>query len=423
MRVSVVVMCALVGCEPGEESLESLRAKDEETRQQIEALQAQVAALEAELEGQEGRVTAVEADVGTLEAAVEALEDTATGEMLVALSDFDARLTAVEDAGYVDADWVLAQGYATGSDLLALEADVNANASTLVSQRTLIDTTTATSEANAAAIGAHALVLGQHATSITANTDGIAAGQQAQAGLSSSLDGLSISVADLDEDLAAVEGTMSTVDVVALDQTVTGQADTLAQHGLRLDGHDTALTGQADAVAVLDGRLDLAEADLVDHRAAIDANAEAIGTPRTVQRVVGYQHDGGDGGWLGGRALTFLKTRDDTSVRVTWSDNRRGIGYIYGRWEIYFNGKRCTSPGPVQFFHHSIATSDYNDNHYTATFVGYCDGIEDLPEMTAGSYEIAVQLHHLGGRNTDWFVGWGYAGQATQFVLEAEEVL
>lgn len=144
-----------------------------------------------------------------------------------------------------------------------------------------------------------------------------------------------------------------------------------------------------------------------------------LGLPRKLQRVVGQCNDGRDSGYLDCRKLTFTKTRDDTLVHFTWSDNRRGIGYIYGYWDVMWNRAECIAPAANRYWHHSYTTSSnsYNDNHYNATITGVCNYTTAGP-MKAGTYDIEIRLTHAGGNNSDWYVGWNNS----TFMIEAEEV-
>ena len=149
----------------------------------------------------------------------------------------------------------------------------------------------------------------------------------------------------------------------------------------------------------------------------VAAQNYTINNFRKLQRTVDQCNDGADSGYLTCRKLTFVKTRDDTLVHFIWSDNRRGIGYIYGYWDVMWNRKECVSPKQNRYHHHSVASNNYNDNHYNATITGVCGATEAGP-MLAGTYDIEIRLTHRGGNNSDWYVGW----DNTTFMIEAEEV-
>jgi hypothetical protein len=188
-----------------------------------------------------------------------------------------------------------------------------------------------------------------------------------------------------------------------------------AGDGLTLDGTEFSLDEDYQDGSAHDDRFINSDGDEMEGDLVLQDNFVI----RRIQRTVGYGNDGRDSGYLDGRRLVFDKSRDDTSVRVTWSDNRRGIGYIYGYWEIYFNRQPCTDPGPVRFWHHSYTSPhNHNDNHYNSTLIGYCRATSAGP-MRAGEYTIEIQIHHQGGSSSDWYVGWN---ASTQFVIEAEEV-
>jgi hypothetical protein len=141
---------------------------------------------------------------------------------------------------------------------------------------------------------------------------------------------------------------------------------------------------------------------------------------RRVTRIVGQCNDGRDGGFLDCREMTFVKTRDDTTVRFSWMDNRRTLGYSYGYWEMMWNGKTCTSPRRNIWWIHMYnnSSSNYSDNHMPGTFIGVCDANEDGP-LRAGTYKIQPRVVHQGGNRSDWYVGW----DNTTFMIEAEEIL
>jgi hypothetical protein len=193
-----------------------------------------------------------------------------------------------------------------------------------------------------------------------------------------------------------------------------------------LEAIDTALGALDSSVGDLGVDLVALDASVVALDEAVDENAADIAeamaqatTPRRIQRHVSQGNDPRDSGWLSGRSLTFTKEHGDTAIRLTWSDNRRGIGYIWGYWEAYVDGQPCTSPAPMRWWHHSYTTasSNHNDNHYSAAIVGYCSATSAGP-IGPGEHTVAIHLTHQGGNNSDWYVGWNN----TTFVMEVEEV-
>lgn len=181
--------------------------------------------------------------------------------------------------------------------------------------------------------------------------------------------------------------------------------------------------------------------------AAINANFQAIATAvndndarikvPTIQRKVGYGAQQGAGSLntdpanTSHRALDAVKTRADTSLRVTWSDNFRSVnGVGRARWELLFNGQGCTNPGPINFQMTSHDGSGNNaDNHHRHdTLVGYCKATS-LGTLGAGTHRVTVRTHGgvlTGDTVGEPYLGWSPpdgSGNGSQFVLEVEEVL
>lgn len=144
--------------------------------------------------------------------------------------------------------------------------------------------------------------------------------------------------------------------------------------------------------------------------ARLEVNGDFI---RTIARWQGYDGDGTDnGGPLVGRRVTFQKRQANTGLRVQWSDNFRVSGAAQAcRWEVLFNGVRCTNPGTVGFDQYEGGTG--SNRHDLGTVFGTCFG------LAAGTVEVTTRVGPTPGYSgADCYTGWN--GQLSSF--EVEEV-
>lgn len=136
---------------------------------------------------------------------------------------------------------------------------------------------------------------------------------------------------------------------------------------------------------------------------------------RSIARVHGNgggADAGADTGALSTRLLKFSKTRADTGIRVTWTDNTRVTGGDACRWEIKIDGASCTNPGPLVNDLYFGGVSGMN-HHRFATVIETCFG------LAAGEHQIQVFV----GPVPAYSQGDCYTGWANQYwALEAEEV-
>jgi archaellum component FlaC len=296
------------------------------------------------------------------------------------------------------------------------------------------------------------------ADSIQANTDGLAAldittGENASIlgtvaerleGLDGDVSGLSSATSTnastlatygerlegFDSDISGLSSTSSTHTglISGLRTDTNANTTSAASQGSELTSAQSAITSAQSAISALNGDLD-ATLDLIGENAtAISDNALDItqvaadaSEPRTIQRIVGQRNEGQDSGIIASRTLTFVKEHDDTTVRITWFDNRRTLGYSYGYWRGYIDGELCVDPKPMQWWHHSYGPrldgDHYSDDHYNASLLGYCRATASGP-IEAGTHTFTVEVVDVGGNRGDWYAGWN----STTFVVEMEEV-
>lgn len=140
---------------------------------------------------------------------------------------------------------------------------------------------------------------------------------------------------------------------------------------------------------------------------------------RTVARATGLgPNDDTDDGRLMSRTLVFEKKRDDTAVRVAYTDNFRVLGASSGsrtgRWEIRANG--AAPPGGAVYFdfYTWMSISATRNSHRSGTLIGYLEG------LPAGSHSIEIWVGPTPGGYAagDLYTGWN----STRWTLEAEEV-
>ena len=85
---------------------------------------------------------------------------------------------------------------------------------------------------------------------------------------------------------------------------------------------------------------------VADPSAKLDVSGPMI---RAVARIAGYGYDDRDSGPLLSRLLTFVKTRDETAIRVGYVDNLAVLNASSCRYEIRFNEVSCMNPGGLYF--------------------------------------------------------------------------
>jgi hypothetical protein len=147
---------------------------------------------------------------------------------------------------------------------------------------------------------------------------------------------------------------------------------------------------------------------VTDPTAALEVQGDII---RTIARAQGYnQGDNTDNGPLAiGRLVNFTKRRNDTGLRVTYTDNIRVIGTgAAGRWEVKFNGVSAPLfPLAWDFYNGSSAFT-----HQPTTLVGTAFS------LPAGVYAIRVYV----GPSPSYPVSDLYTGWQGAWSLEVEEV-
>lgn len=269
-----------------------------------------------------------------------------------------------------------------------------------------------------------------HADTIQANADGLAALDITTSENASILATYSVRLDGLDSDISGLSSTALTHTglLSGLRTDTDANAASAASQGGDIIAAQSAIAAAQGAITTLNDDLD-ATFDLIGENAtAISDNALDIAQvaaeaaePRTIQRLIGQEPDGRDSGIIASRTFTFQKENDDSTVRITWFDNRRALGYTYGYWQARIDGELCVDPAPMRWWHHSYGSnidgSAYSDDHYNASLLGYCRATAAGP-IEAGEHTFTVEVVNQGGNRSDWYAGWSN----TTFVVEMEEV-
>ena len=114
------------------------------------------------------------------------------------------------------------------------------------------------------------------------------------------------------------------------------------------------------------------------------------------------------------RQLIFVKTQDESDIRIQYNDNFRSFAADGNtracQWEIYFNGTSCPS-GRISGTVFADGSS-LDNSHRPNTVAGHCRG------LPAGVYTAQVYVGSWGP-----FAGMCYTGrQGDRWFIEAEEV-
>ncbi|NOX76419.1 MAG: hypothetical protein GXP17_07370 [Gammaproteobacteria bacterium] len=141
---------------------------------------------------------------------------------------------------------------------------------------------------------------------------------------------------------------------------------------------------------------------------------------RRVARATGFnEQDNTDEGLISTRVLNITKARDDTAIRIGYSDNFRTYNASSSTscsWELRVDDDptdgtdAISCPGGVLAY----ANFDLTPNNYLrlGSVFGYCEG------LTAGSYQIQVWVSTTPGQSSaNCHTGW-----ESRWTLEAEEV-
>jgi len=138
---------------------------------------------------------------------------------------------------------------------------------------------------------------------------------------------------------------------------------------------------------------------------------------RKIQYATGLgDPDSRDEGLVNGRILDFIKTQNDTAIRISYTDNFRVIGELpLGKgcsWEIQVDGDSCPSGKLVYNYFATLTDSNQLRSH---TVVGYCEG------LSVGMHQVTVFVTPLRV-DSDCFTGFGFEPEPSRWVIEVEEV-
>jgi predicted nucleic acid-binding Zn-ribbon protein len=314
-----------------------------------------------------GDVSDLDDGVDALDDAVDTLSDRVdtaeaavggTAEQFTALADADSAL-ADADSALADADGALQASIDELADQAQSAAlDVSANRSSI----------TTNTQGLTQAMGAHSAL----ASDISANTDLIA-------GVAGDV---SFNLELIESNLTGIEANTSAIGVnsSAIADNVFGvelALDTVADLELQV----AASSGEVDDILA---RLDLVE--VYTDTKWVTANTTS----------------GADTGAIGPMQMDFTKQLADSILYVEYDDNLRANGNGQAcRWEIYFNGQPCSSPGRVAG---DIYVSAQN-SHKQHGVNGYCRG-NSGGDFGARDVAVSVRVSSSPGYNSDCYTGW-----------------
>ncbi len=136
---------------------------------------------------------------------------------------------------------------------------------------------------------------------------------------------------------------------------------------------------------------------------------------RRIMRVSGLgPNDGRDTGLITSRRLSIKKFRDETTLRIGYSDAFRVYaGNNACRWEIVVDGASCPGGALVYDLYAGSTLSGILDEHRSDAVFGYCEGI------SKGVHAIEINVGTTPGYSAaDCFTGWNNS----RWTIEAEEV-
>ena len=147
-------------------------------------------------------------------------------------------------------------------------------------------------------------------------------------------------------------------------------------------------------------------ATLQNTKAQLDSNGNFI---RKIARATGLRPiDDTDSGQIKSRILKLNKIKNDTAIRIGYSDNFHVLGQKTAcRWEIRIDGVSCS--GGLVYDYYS---GDYEEVQ-SGTVSGYCE------DISAGEHEIQIWVGKVPSYNQgNCGTGWN----DSRWTIEAEEV-
>ncbi|MFK5948874.1 MAG: hypothetical protein QM500_08925, partial [Methylococcales bacterium] len=150
--------------------------------------------------------------------------------------------------------------------------------------------------------------------------------------------------------------------------------------------------------------------------AKIDGDLDVTGTLSFIRKATyatgNGPDDDTDSGQIVSRVLTVNKLKDNTVLRIGYTDSMRTyLASKSCRWEIKIDGASC--PGQSLIYDYYNISTDIM-LYRSQNVVGYCSGI------SSGSKQVQVWVSSTPGySDSDCYTGW----KESTWVLEAEEVL
>ncbi len=268
----------------------------------------------------------------------------------------------------------------------------------------------------------------EHNELIAANAEGLDLAGDVRSEMQAGLDGVSLQVQDLRVDVVAnrsssaanaegltqASGARSALasDISANTDLIVGVEGDVSFNLEVIESNLTAIETNADGVAsnasdiefTVDAVVDL-EQQIVDRAAEFDdilARLDLVEVYTDTMWVSANTASGADSGVIGPMQMDFTKQLADSILYVEYDDNLRTNGSNQAcRWEVYFNGQPCSSPGRVagDFY---VSSQNSHKQHEVS---GYCRA-NSGGDFGARDVAISVRVSSSPGYSSDCYTGW-----------------
>lgn len=444
--------------------LADVQSNADATAAELASIQAEVDALATvDLTDTLAAIDAVDDRVEALEDAGLATETWVEGQVYMtqaAGETLDIRITANADAAQSNGESIGDNASSLSTQLTSILANVSAisaNAQSLTdvdARMTVTEAGTAQAGTDVARIDAALLTLSGEVSELD---DGVDALDDSVDGLSDRIDSAEATVGDSASELAALASADSGLqaaidelgaqasdlagDITANRSSIETNTEVLTQAGGERSALAQDISINTELIAGVEGDVsfnaEVIESNLTDiganTRQTLDNTAgvelamdtvseletqleDSIGELDDVLRrldlvevytdtqwVTANTATGSDSGAIGPMQMTFTKELEDSILYVTYSDNLRTTGGNKAcRWEVYFNGQPCSSPGRV-------AGDIYQQNgnsHEQTGIHGYCRG-NSGGDFGARDVAVSVRVSNSPGYSgSDCYTGW-----------------
>ncbi|MFT6819419.1 MAG: chromosome segregation ATPase [Myxococcota bacterium] len=222
---------------------------------------------------------------------------------------------------------------------------------------------------------------------ITRNSAGLEQAAEARAGLAESVSANSENISRLERDVAENQ-----------EVTQSSRAD-IEANASRIERNVRSIAVAGENVAALEQRLNDSAGELDDVLARLDL----VEVYTTTKWVTANTTTGTDSGVIGPMQMAFTKQLTDSILYVEYDDNLRTTGGNKAcRWEVYFNGQPCSSPGRVAGDFYQAQGNAHEQNAVN----GYCRG-NSGGSFGARDVAISVRVSNSPGySSSDCYTGW-----------------